>query len=66
MSWRPSPLLSPPAPPALHSEYCRAGSGGLEDEEIKYFGLKKKTPQKPHDVHFCAGWGKAARMEKTL
>lgn len=37
MSWRPSPLLSPPAPPALHSEYCRPGSACLEDEEIEYF-----------------------------
>lgn len=37
MSWRPSLLLSPPAPPALHSEYCRPGSACLEDEEIEYF-----------------------------
>lgn len=37
MSWRPSPLLSPPVPPALHSEYCRPGSACLEDEEIEYF-----------------------------
>lgn len=71
MSWRPSPLLSPPAPPALHSEYCRPGSACLEDEEIKYFLSFKKKPKKNpknknHDVHFCAGWGKAARTEKTL
>lgn len=25
-----------------------------------------KTKNKNHDVHFCAGWGKAARTEKTL
>lgn len=72
MSWRPSPLLSPPAPPALHSEYCRPGSACLEDEEIEYFLcfffllFFLKTKNKNHDVHFCAGWGKAARTEKTL